>query len=77
MRTVGSVYKRGKVWYILFVHRGKRYRESSGSTDRKKPRTDIHGDGPPLLLALARPDPPSRMRLSHPEADGDPLRRAD
>jgi len=34
MRTVGSVYLRGKVWYILFVHRGHRYRESSGSTSR-------------------------------------------
>jgi integrase len=35
MRTVGTVYRRGKVWQIKFIHRGKRYRESSGSTDRK------------------------------------------
>ena len=35
MNTVGSIYKRGDVWYILFIHRGRRHRESSGSTDRK------------------------------------------
>jgi len=35
VNTLGSVYKRGKVWQIKFIHRGKRYRESSGSTDRK------------------------------------------
>ena len=35
MNTVGSLYKRGDVWYILFIHRGRRHRESSGSSDRK------------------------------------------
>jgi integrase len=35
MRTLGSVFKRGKVWYIIFTHRGRRYKESSGSTERK------------------------------------------
>lgn len=35
MNTVGSLYKRGDVWYILFTHRGQRHRQSSGSSDRK------------------------------------------
>ena len=35
MRTLGSVFKRGKVWYIIFTHRGRRYKESSGSTERR------------------------------------------
>ena len=35
MNTIGGVYKRGDVWYVLFTHRGRRHRESSGSTDRK------------------------------------------
>ncbi len=35
MRTLGSVFKRGKVYYIIFTHRGRRYKESSGSTKRK------------------------------------------
>lgn len=35
MRTLGSVFKRGKVWYVVFTHRGRRYKESSGSTKRK------------------------------------------
>src|SRR5439155_17275642 len=35
MRTLGSVFKRGKVWYIIFTHRGRRHKESSGSTERK------------------------------------------
>jgi integrase len=30
----GSVYQRGKVWWLYYGHRGERYRESSGS--RKK-----------------------------------------
>ena len=35
MRSVGDVYRRGEVWYIRFTHAGRKYRESSGSTDRK------------------------------------------
>ena len=35
MRTLGSVFKRGKVYYIIFTHRGRRHKESSGSTQRK------------------------------------------
>jgi integrase len=35
VRTLGSVFKRGKVYYIIFTHRGRRYKESSGSTQRK------------------------------------------
>jgi integrase len=37
MRTVGGLYRRkgSKVWNIQFIHAGRRYRESSGTTDRK------------------------------------------
>ncbi len=35
MRSVGTVFLRGDVWYIRFIHAGRKYRESSGSTDRK------------------------------------------
>jgi integrase len=35
VRTLGSVFKRGKVYYIIFTHRGRRYKESSGSTEKK------------------------------------------
>jgi len=35
VRTLGSVFKRGAVYYIVFTHRGRRYKESSGSTQRK------------------------------------------
>src|SRR5438477_9110879 len=35
VRTLGSVFKRGKVYYIIFTHRGRRHKESSGSTQRK------------------------------------------
>jgi integrase len=31
MRGLGSVFKRGGVWYVQYYHRGKRYRESSYS----------------------------------------------
>jgi len=35
LNTIGNVYRRGEVWYIVFTHRGRRHRESSGSTDKK------------------------------------------
>lgn len=35
MRSIGSVFRRGEVWYIRFIHAGRKYRESSGSTDRR------------------------------------------
>lgn len=31
----GRVYKRGSVWWIQYGHRGRTYRESTGSTKRK------------------------------------------
>ncbi len=34
---VGSVFRRGKVWWISYYYRGERYRESSKSK-RKKDR---------------------------------------
>ena len=33
MRSVGTIFQRGKVWYIRFIHAGRKYRETSGSTD--------------------------------------------
>ncbi len=34
MRGMGSVYKRGPVWWIRYSHRGRKYRESSKSPER-------------------------------------------
>jgi hypothetical protein len=31
MYGMGNVYKRGNVWWIVYWHRAKRHRESSGS----------------------------------------------
>ncbi len=33
-RGMGGLYRRGKVWWVRYWHRGKGYRESSGSTVR-------------------------------------------
>jgi len=33
-RGMGRVYRRGKVWWVEYWHRGKQYRESGGSTDK-------------------------------------------
>ena len=35
-RDFGHIFQRGKVWWIRYSVDGKRYRESSGSTNRKK-----------------------------------------
>jgi integrase len=35
VRTLGGVFKRGEVWYIVFTHRDRRYRESSGSPKKR------------------------------------------
>jgi integrase len=35
MNSVGNVYQRSGVWYVYFTHRGRRYRESSGSSERR------------------------------------------
>lgn len=34
-RGDGTVYQRGVVWWVKYYHRGRAYRESSGSTDRR------------------------------------------
>ncbi len=33
-RGLGRVYQRGSVWWVQYNHRGKKYRESSGSNRR-------------------------------------------
>jgi hypothetical protein len=34
MRGLGGIYKRGPNWWIRYYHRGRKYRESSRSTER-------------------------------------------
>jgi integrase len=34
-RGLGTTWKRGGIWYVQVWHRGKRHRESTGSTDEK------------------------------------------
>jgi hypothetical protein len=34
MRGLDGIYKRGPVYWIRYRHRGKQYRESTGSTER-------------------------------------------
>jgi integrase len=38
MKSAGRLFQRGKVWWIDYYHRGKRYRESSESTTKKDAR---------------------------------------
>jgi hypothetical protein len=33
-RGHGRIYQRGRVWWIAYSHRGRKFRESSGSTRR-------------------------------------------
>lgn len=51
----GSVYRRGNVWWIDYSFRGKRHRESSGSTKKKdatallRKRMKEMGEGGPMV----------------------------
>ena len=38
MRGMGTIYKRGSVYWICYYHRGKQYRESSGSESEAQAR---------------------------------------
>jgi len=64
MRTLGSVFKRGKVYYIIFTHRGRRYKESSGQTQRKVAIALLLAtalDAAGVLLAVRRPPADAAM----------------
>lgn len=62
MRGLGNVYKRGRVYWIRYPHRGREYRESSRSTER--------ADAVRLLrqrvtdLAQGRPSPVDEERVT-------------
>jgi len=51
MRGLGRIFLRGEAWWLAYYHRGKEYRESSGSIERrvaekllKKRLGEIHGN---------------------------------
>lgn len=62
MRGMGGIYKRVRVYWIRYHHRGREYRESSGSTERS--------DAVKLLkrrvgdLNLGKPSGPDEERVS-------------
>ena len=36
MRGDGGIYRRGKVWWVTYYHRGQQVRESAHTTDEEK-----------------------------------------
>jgi len=77
MRGQGRLYKRGEIWWVELWHRGRQYRESSHSTDRRvaerllrRRRDELGAD----RLGLKRFAGPAQERLSFEDLATDYLR---